>query len=107
MDSIQRTNGRQEGVDTAHRDRRHGLLRLPARMAVLLIRIYQKMISPWLGPRCRFHPTCSQYCIDALNQHGMVLGLWLGIKRIGKCHPFHPGGYDPVPGRHNEFTEEK
>ncbi|MDF7805836.1 membrane protein insertion efficiency factor YidD [Pontiellaceae bacterium B12219] len=70
---------------------------LPARAAILLIKGYQKMVSPYLGPHCRFHPTCSHYCIDALKQHGMVFGLWLGMKRICKCHPFHPGGVDPVP----------
>ncbi|WP_136064647.1 membrane protein insertion efficiency factor YidD [Pontiella sulfatireligans] len=75
------------------------LIELPVKAAVLLIRLYQKAVSPWLGQRCRFHPSCSNYCIDALKQHGMVLGLWLGIKRICKCHPFHPGGYDPVPRR--------
>jgi len=74
---------------------------LPAKAVVLLIRGYQKIISPWLGQRCRFSPTCSQYCIDALRQHGMVYGLWLGMKRIFKCHPFHPGGHDPVPGQKN------
>ena len=69
----------------------------PARLAILLVRAYQKIVSPWLGPRCRFHPSCSNYCIDALKQHGMVFGLWLGLKRMCKCHPLHPGGYDPVP----------
>ncbi len=71
----------------------------PAQAAILLVRIYQKILSPWLGPRCRFHPSCSNYCIEALRRHGMVPGLWLGVKRICKCHPFHPGGYDPVPER--------
>ncbi len=70
---------------------------IPAQAAILLVRLYQKLISPWLGQRCRFHPSCSNYCIDALNQHGMVHGLWLGLRRICKCHPFHPGGFDPVP----------
>ena len=73
------------------------ITRIPACAAILLIRLYQKLISPWLGQRCRFHPSCSHYCIDALTQHGMVHGLWLGLKRISKCHPFHPGGFDPVP----------
>ena len=78
-----------------------GLINLPARAAVLLIQGYQKMVSPWLGQRCRFHPTCSNYCIEALRQHGMVFGLWLAVKRILKCHPLHPGGVDPVPPRKN------
>jgi putative membrane protein insertion efficiency factor len=72
---------------------------IPAKTMILLVQLYQKALSPWLGPRCRFHPTCSNYCIDALQQHGMVFGLWLGLKRICKCHPFNLGGYDPVPER--------
>lgn len=64
---------------------------------ILPIRFYQLAISPWIGARCRFTPSCSNYCIEALKQHGIVLGLWLGIQRILKCHPFHPGGYNPVP----------
>ena len=79
--------------------KRSGIMATPAKAAVLLIKAYQKLISPWLGQRCRFYPSCSHYCIDALNEHGMVHGLWLGIKRIFKCHPFHPGGFDPVPKR--------
>ncbi len=75
------------------------ILKLPAAAVILLLRGYQKIISPWLGQRCRFSPTCSQYCIEAVRQHGMVHGLWLGLIRIGKCHPFHPGGVDPVPPR--------
>lgn len=76
-------------------------------LMILLIKGYQLMISPWLGQRCRFHPTCSHYCIDALKQHGMVYGLWLGIKRICKCHPFHPGGYDPVPEQKKQFSRKR
>ncbi|MBN2163876.1 MAG: membrane protein insertion efficiency factor YidD [Pontiellaceae bacterium] len=93
-------------ADRPESGRWHRLVSLPARGAVLLVRMYQKLISPFLGQRCRFHPTCSQYCIDAITQHGMVRGLWLGLKRICKCHPFHPGGYDPVPEPENNFTEE-
>ena len=84
-----------------------GIIAVPAKGAVLLLRLYQKAISPWIGPRCRFHPSCSNYCIDALQQHGMVRGLWLGFKRICKCHPFHPGGHDPVPERENKFTKRE
>ncbi len=64
---------------------------------VLLIRFYRLAISPWLGSRCRFHPSCSEYAIDALERHGLFKGLWLAVRRIGRCHPWHPGGYDPVP----------
>ncbi len=79
-----------------------GIASIPAKAAILLVKGYQKLLSPWLGQRCRFHPSCSNYCIEALQQHGMVRGLWLGLKRILKCQPFHPGGYDPVPERKNK-----
>ncbi|HET8817879.1 MAG TPA: membrane protein insertion efficiency factor YidD [Pseudidiomarina sp.] len=62
------------------------------------IRLYQLVISPLIGPRCRFSPTCSQYAIEAIQKHGMMRGFWLASKRIAKCHPGHPGGFDPVPG---------
>jgi hypothetical protein len=62
-----------------------------------LIRLYQLAISPWLAPRCRFTPTCSQYGIDALRKHGPLKGTWLTIKRIAKCHPWGSHGHDPVP----------
>ena len=62
-----------------------------------LIRLYQYLISPLLGPACRFHPSCSAYTYDAIRLHGFLKGTYLGCRRILKCHPFHPGGYDPVP----------
>ncbi len=64
---------------------------------VYFIRFYQKWISPLFPATCRFHPTCSQYGIEAIQTHGAIIGLFLTIKRILKCHPLHPGGYDPVP----------
>jgi putative membrane protein insertion efficiency factor len=67
------------------------------KMMILLIRIYQKFISPLFPPTCRFYPTCSAYFIEALEKHGVVKGSYLGMKRILKCHPGNPGGYDPVP----------
>jgi uncharacterized protein len=70
---------------------------VPARLLMLPITGYRRFISPLLGPRCRFAPSCSEYALDALAGHGAVRGLWLAIKRIARCHPFHPGGYDPVP----------
>jgi putative membrane protein insertion efficiency factor len=62
-----------------------------------LIRVYQRLLSPLLGPRCRFYPSCSQYTLEALEVHGVLYGVWLGICRIARCHPLHPGGLDPVP----------
>ncbi|MDY6833165.1 MAG: membrane protein insertion efficiency factor YidD [Thermodesulfobacteriota bacterium] len=64
---------------------------------MILIRVYQLAVSPLLGPRCRFYPSCSQYAHEAVFRHGVVKGLFLSIKRIARCHPFCPGGYDPVP----------
>lgn len=62
-----------------------------------LIRLYQLTLSPILPPACRFTPTCSRYAYEALNRFGFFKGGWLAVKRISRCHPFHPGGYDPVP----------
>ncbi|MGG6264662.1 membrane protein insertion efficiency factor YidD [Leptolyngbya sp. AN03gr2] len=62
-----------------------------------LVKAYRVAISPLLMPSCRFHPTCSQYAIEALNTHGALKGSWLTASRICRCHPFNPGGYDPVP----------
>ena len=66
-----------------------------------LIRCYQRVLSPLLGPRCRFYPSCSQYMYEALQVHGPWRGLWLGLRRIARCHPLHPGGIDPVPPAHH------
>ncbi|MEQ1638648.1 MAG: membrane protein insertion efficiency factor YidD [Methylococcales bacterium] len=62
-----------------------------------LIKFYKYFISPLLGSRCRFYPSCSNYALEALQAHGALLGLFLTFKRILRCHPFHPGGFDPVP----------
>jgi putative membrane protein insertion efficiency factor len=64
---------------------------------IKLVRFYQIFISPLIGPRCRFYPTCSSYTIEAITLHGPIKGSWLAIKRISKCHPGNPGGVDPVP----------
>ncbi|HKK24409.1 MAG TPA: membrane protein insertion efficiency factor YidD [Gracilimonas sp.] len=66
------------------------------------VRLYQLAISPWLGKSCRYTPTCSQYMIEAVNEWGPMKGFWLGIKRIGSCHPWGGEGYDPVPKKNNE-----
>jgi len=72
-------------------------LRLPVTLAVLLIRGYQGMIRPFLIGTCKFCPTCSEYAIEALRRHGLLRGSWLALRRVLRCRPFTPGGYDPVP----------
>jgi len=67
------------------------------RFFIWLISIYQRLISPLVGPCCRFHPTCSEYAKEALESHGLVMGTWLTIKRLSKCHPLGGSGFDPVP----------
>ncbi|MBQ3179830.1 MAG: membrane protein insertion efficiency factor YidD [Firmicutes bacterium] len=66
------------------------------RVFIALIRFYQLAISPYLGANCRYYPTCSAYTIQAIEKYGALKGLWLGLKRICRCHPWHEGGYDPV-----------
>ena len=66
-------------------------------IAQFLIRLYQWTLSPLLGPRCRFHPSCSHYAHEAMGRFGVLRGGWLSIKRLGCCHPWHRGGFDPVP----------
>ncbi|MFY7900784.1 MAG: membrane protein insertion efficiency factor YidD [Chitinophagaceae bacterium] len=64
---------------------------------VLIIRCYQYIISPWLGPKCRYTPTCSHYAIEAFQKYGVIKGFWLSAKRIASCHPWGGHGHDPVP----------
>ena len=75
----------------------HSLKSLLARPLIWLVRGYQLAISPMLPPSCRFHPSCSHYAIEALQRHGPIKGLWLSLRRVGRCNPWHPGGHDPVP----------
>ena len=79
---------------------------LPGRVLAMGVIAYRRWISPGLPARCRFYPSCSAYTLEAISVHGALKGGWLGIRRIGKCHPFHPGGFDPVPPAHhrNEAT---
>ncbi|WP_231509219.1 membrane protein insertion efficiency factor YidD [Streptosporangium canum] len=76
-----------------------------ARILMAPIRFYRAFVSPLLGPRCRFHPSCSAYGLEAMAVHGALRGTWLTIRRIGRCHPFHPGGFDPVPPRPGRSDE--
>jgi putative membrane protein insertion efficiency factor len=64
---------------------------------ILVIDVYRWLLSPWLGSNCRFHPSCSAYAREAIAGHGAIRGSWLAGRRIARCHPWHPGGYDPVP----------
>ncbi|MFA7059494.1 MAG: membrane protein insertion efficiency factor YidD [Pedobacter sp.] len=66
-------------------------------ITLLVIRLYQKILSPILPPACRFYPSCSEYSRESILRHGLFRGGWLTLIRLCKCHPFHPGGYDPVP----------
>jgi putative membrane protein insertion efficiency factor len=75
---------------------RKGITEFIKSILVSLIRFYQLCISPLLGKNCRYYPTCSQYAIEAIEKKGIVHGLWLAVKRICRCHPWHDGGYDPV-----------
>ncbi|MGY0651420.1 membrane protein insertion efficiency factor YidD [Luteimonas sp. A537] len=68
-------------------------------MLIALLRGYKRWLSPLLGPRCRFLPTCSEYAMQAIALHGALRGSWLAAKRVGRCHPLNPGGMDPVPPR--------
>jgi hypothetical protein len=74
--------------------------RVPVRIISLILRGYKLLISPLLPSACRFYPTCSDYAREAVEIHGVSRGLWLGLKRLGRCHPFHEGGMDPVPQNH-------
>ena len=73
------------------------IVRIPRRSLAVLIRGYQLFISPLLPASCRFHPSCSQYALEAVERYGVIRGGWLGVRRLVRCHPFHPGGFDPVP----------
>jgi len=70
-----------------------------AAILIALIRVYQRVISPFIPPRCRFHPSCSRYAVTALERFGAVRGTWLTVRRVLRCHPLNPGGNDPVPDR--------
>jgi putative membrane protein insertion efficiency factor len=69
---------------------------------ILVVRVYRYLVSPLLGPRCRFHPTCSCYAEEAVQRFGALRGGWLAVRRLGRCHPWHPGGVDPVPEKETD-----
>ncbi len=73
---------------------------LISKLLITLIKVYRFVLSPWLGQQCRFHPTCSQYALQAIQQHGAYRGSWLAVKRLASCHPWHAGGIDLVPEKH-------
>jgi uncharacterized protein len=76
-----------------------GRLSAAGRLLVMLLTGYRRFVSPLLGPRCRFYPSCSAYALEAVQVHGALRGSWLAMRRLSRCHPFHPGGLDPVPRR--------
>ncbi|WP_184838795.1 membrane protein insertion efficiency factor YidD [Allocatelliglobosispora scoriae] len=79
---------------------------LAGRVLAVPVIAYRRWVSPAIPARCRFYPSCSAYALEAISRHGAAKGAWLAIRRIGRCHPFHPGGYDPVPpsARHHDET---
>lgn len=80
----------------------------PSFWVVRLVGLYRRLISPLLGDNCRYRPTCSEYAQDALRTHGFLRGSWMAARRVGRCHPWHDGGYDPVPpGRTPEETSSR
>jgi putative membrane protein insertion efficiency factor len=73
------------------------VVRLPAAVLIVLLRLYRLVVSPTYGDICRFYPTCSAYALEAIDRHGAVRGSWLAVRRLGRCHPWNPGGVDLVP----------
>lgn len=71
------------------------------RVLIRCVKIYRYLISPFMANHCRFHPNCSSYSIDAIERYGAIKGCYLTIRRLLRCHPFHPGGFDPVPDKHS------
>lgn len=76
------------------------------KIIIALIGVYRYLISPLMGNHCRFYPSCSEYAQTAVNRFGVIRGSWLSLRRLGKCHPWHEGGVDPVPEKNNEAKKE-
>ncbi len=91
------TNVGEPGVQSPRQLFLRRCMALPASTMIGLIRLYRLFLSPWLGNQCRFHPSCSNYAEQAISKHGALRGGWLTLRRLGKCHPWHAGGCDPVP----------
>ena len=87
----------RNGVDQSRVSAAAGGISAVARLLIVLVAGYRKFISPLMSPRCRFYPSCSAYALEAIQVHGAGRGTWLAARRLSKCHPFHPGGLDPVP----------
>ena len=83
------------------------LARVPDALLAGLVRAYQLIISPVLAGSCRYHPTCSQYALDAIDTHGPLAGSWLAIKRVARCHPWGSSGFDPIPPRNTKMAQKK
>lgn len=73
---------------------------------IAVIHCYRFLLSPWLGNHCRFYPSCSQYAIEAISSHGAIKGCYLTLRRLLRCHPFHPGGCDPVPDKSSDHSKQ-
>ncbi len=76
------------------------------KLLIAILRLYRLVLSPVIGSHCRFYPSCSHYAIEALHTHGTLRGLWLGTRRLGRCHPWNPGGFDPVPTAEPKRAEQ-
>ncbi|MDO9371846.1 MAG: membrane protein insertion efficiency factor YidD [Gammaproteobacteria bacterium] len=77
------------------------------KLLIILLHGYRYLFSPWLGNHCRFHPSCSCYAETAISRYGAPSGVWMTLRRLARCHPWHAGGYDPVPERHDSVPEHK